>query len=269
MEDKVVVVTGGASGIGLGIVQHAILSGARGVVLADLNPDGKSIASGLGSNCIGVECDVADAASVDNLVQRSLSTFGTIDVFVNSAGVSEQALIAEMDPAAFDRTVRINLTGTFHGLRSAGPAIARCGGGSIVNLASVAGMGRSVPLAAAYCASKAGVIALTQAAAIEFRELNVRVNAICPGVTITPLVMGRGDAMRQQTERVSARQGRAATPSDIAAATAFLVSDAASLITGIALAVDGGRTARFDDQNQTQLDAWIKEFQGAYPTNAS
>jgi NAD(P)-dependent dehydrogenase (short-subunit alcohol dehydrogenase family) len=261
---KRVMVTGAASGIGLGVSRHFAERGAS-VMMADLHGDAaEQAASRIGGATRAAACDVRAAADVKAAVDAAVQAFGGLDVLVSCAGVAYSAPILDHDEDEFTRVMDVNLTGTFLGVKYGGAAIVAGGGGAIVNISSVAGMGRSRAFSSAYCASKAAVVALTQVAAIEMRDLNVRVNAVSPGMTDTPML---GDAARQRAQQgrraagmsIAESQGRMATPTDIAGAVAFLCSDEASLITGCVLPVDGGRTARLDFHLQDVLSQWVDD----------
>ncbi|MGH3644968.1 MAG: SDR family NAD(P)-dependent oxidoreductase [Mycobacterium sp.] len=243
---KVAIVTGAASGIGRA---SALLLAKRGasVVIGDLDEaGGKETASLIGDSALFVSTDVSDEDSFQDLVRSTLAEFGRLDIAHNNAAIYLTGEnIADTDKKTWDRVIAINLTGTFLGLRAEIPAMLKTGGGSIVNMSSVAGL-VAQPGQPGYVPSKHGVIGLTKAAAIEYSGQGIRVNAVLPGPTRTPmtqqLIDGDPEFLGQLTAAIPIQ--RLGEPDDIAEAVAWLASDAASFVTGVALPVDGGFTAQ-------------------------
>lgn len=239
-------VTGAASGIGLAVAQLAISHGAR---VAMLDYDGARLdqaCTALGSAALALTCDVTDTAAVDAAMARAVDWLGGVDAVVNSAGVDALGSIEKIDLAAWSRTLAVNLTGPMLVCRAALPHLRAGGGGSIVNIASAAGLS---PMAhrTAYCASKAGLIMFGKALALEVAEGHIRVNAVCPGAIDTPLFRTsyEGSPDPQTTlAGIRARYAmqRVAAPSEVADAVWYLSGPGATYITGAALAVDGGRS---------------------------
>jgi len=246
--DRVVAVTGGGSGIGLGIARRFAREGARVAVL-DLNGETAQAAAGEMEG-IGLQLDVADKPSVEAAVDQILETWGRIDVWVNNAGIFCACDIADApDLDEWERIVAVNLTGMFLCCQAvARPMIAQ-ESGIIVNISSIAGK-IGFPAEAGYCGTKAGVIGLTRSVAMELIGHGIRVNAICPGNILTPMLeeldarfclaegWEPGTFLRQSAERVPL--GYIGEPEDIAAVAAFLASDDASYIVGQAINPDGG-----------------------------
>jgi NAD(P)-dependent dehydrogenase (short-subunit alcohol dehydrogenase family) len=246
-DGAVAVVTGGASGIGEAVCERLAAEGAE-VWVADLDPvAAERTASALpAARPVGV--DVADPATVDAMVDAVICGSGRIDVLVNNAGVVLDASLWETSLDDWGHVLAVNLSGVFYGCRAALPHMIAARRGAIVNTASDAGL-VGWPRQAAYCASKGGVVQLTRAAALDAAPYGVRVNCVCPAFTDTPLV----DAwVLAQPDPAVAREaiareqplGRVGRPEEVAAAIAYLASDEAAFITGAALPVDGGVTAR-------------------------
>ena len=238
------VVTGGASGFGEGIVRRFIAEGAK-VAIADLDEaKAAALAAELGPNCIAVRADVADGASVDALFAAVTEAFGGVDIVVNNAGMgTTPAPLDTMDEARFDRLMGVNTKSVFHTARCAVPAMKAAKHGAILNIASTGGVSPR-PNLAWYNASKGWMIAATRAMAVELAPFGVRVNAINPVAGETPML---ATFMGEDTPEVRARFlasipiGRFSTPADIAAAAVYLCSQEASMVTGVAMEVDGGR----------------------------
>jgi NAD(P)-dependent dehydrogenase (short-subunit alcohol dehydrogenase family) len=253
LDDKGVLITGAASGIGRATALEAHAEGAR-LVLSDVDADrGEALAAeiaGDGGTASFVRADVADEGDVERLVAESVSALGRLDGAFNCAGVlGGLGTTADVEYAEWQRVLRVDLDGVFlctkHELR----VMAGQGGGSILNMASAAGL-IGWPGAGAYVAAKHGVVGLTKSAALEFAEQGVRVNAICPSYVLTPMVEKElfEDALGNDQELIAAARanhpiGRFAQPSEIAAASVWLLSDKASFVTGTAMSVDGGYTA--------------------------
>lgn len=238
---KNAVVTGAASGIGLAIARRIVAEGGR-VTAGDINDDGlDALAGELGDAVQTVRSDVTIEQDVAGLVGSCAERYGSLDAIFNVAGASRPALITDMTEADWDFTVDLCLKGVFFGIKHAARQMTAAGrGGAIVNIAS---LNSRVPMVfgAAYSAAKAGVASLTQTAAIELGDLGIRVTAVSPGLTATPLVtplLEMPAAREAFIERIPLR--RPARPEDIAAAALFLASDDASYITGANLFVDGG-----------------------------
>lgn len=242
---KFAVVTGAASGIGRAIAQRFVAEGGHAVA-GDLNIDGlASLALEQGERIVTARADVTAEAEVEALVGTCMERFGAVDAMFNVAGGSRPALLVDMSEEDWDFTVDLCLKSVFFGVKHAAQAMAGGPGGAIVNVAS---LNSRVPMVfgGAYSAAKAGVVSLTQTAAIELGDLGIRVTAVSPGLTDTPLVspmLGLPGAHDAFMERIPLR--RPAQPGDIAAAALFLASDDAAYITGTDLVVDGGweRTA--------------------------
>ena len=242
LDDKVVVVTGGASGIGGATVRRCLNEGAR-VVAADIQ-DAAAINDATDRTRLLVQrCDVSAAAEVDQLMRRTVAHFGRLDVLVCAAGISGgTAETTDYAEADFDRVIAIDLKGVFLCMRAAIPHMLRGGGGAVVNIASVMGL-VALPRTPAYSAAKAGVIQLTKVAALEYAGRNVRVNCICPGMIDTPMVQSIAPAAQQHflSRQALNRHG---TADEVATTAVFLASDASSFTTGAAWVVDGGYTAQ-------------------------
>ena len=225
---KVALVSGAASGIGAAVVARLTEEGAA-VVACDVTPiDG------------GVVCDVRDDRACAAAVAEALDRHGRLDVLANIAGVVAGNRIQDVTPDEWRRVLDVNLTGTFLLSQAALPSLLETSG-AIVNMASQAGI-RGTPYNAAYCASKGGVILLTKSMALELAKQGVRVNAVCPGSVRTPMLEGFTGGNEEALLGMGKIQpiGRLGTPSEVAEAIAWLCSDAASFVTGVALPVDGG-----------------------------
>jgi NAD(P)-dependent dehydrogenase (short-subunit alcohol dehydrogenase family) len=243
-QGKTIIVTGGASGIGEATVRLFASEGAN-VVIADLNPAGESFAQELrqqGQRAIFVKTDVSKAADAKQLIEATLHQYSRLDILHNNAGILVVGDVTTISEADWDRCIDINLKGVYLVSKYAIPAMRDSGGGVIINTASTAGIsgggGYSV-----YGASKAGIILLTQCMALDFAGNNIRVNAVCPGPTATPMIVPSAAEHQSTLERWSQELpiGRAGRPEDIAKAVAYLASDDASFVTGTAFVIDGGR----------------------------
>ena len=251
LEDKIALVTGAGSGIGRASSLVLAREGAK-VVVSDINAEGAeatlSAIKEMGGEGVFVHADVSKPEDVQALVASVIHTYGRLDCAYNNAGIEGymEGRLHEYPEDIWDRLIDINLKGVWLCLKYEIPRMLEQGGGAIVNTASAAGLVGSRRLAA-YVASKHGVVGLTKAAALEYARDGIRVNAVCPGIIDTPmmdrLIAGRQD---DYEATIPTRQpiGRLGTPEEIAESVAWLCSDAASLITGIALSVDGGFTAQ-------------------------
>jgi NAD(P)-dependent dehydrogenase (short-subunit alcohol dehydrogenase family) len=244
LAERVCVVTGGASGIGAAGARRFAAAGAR-VVVADRNFEGaRAVAAEIGGRSVAV--DVGDEASVQALVDETLAMHGRIDVFWANAGIAGvRAPCAEQPSEAWETVLRVNLTGVFFSFRAALAPMLEARRGALIATASVAGL-RASAGSPAYHVAKAGVIMLVQHVAMAYGKHGIRCNAICPGLTDTPILdpfaaqLGgdRQSLFDRQLPRIPAR--RVGQPEDIAEAALFLASDASSYVNGVAFPVDGG-----------------------------
>jgi NAD(P)-dependent dehydrogenase (short-subunit alcohol dehydrogenase family) len=239
---KVALVTGGASGIGSAIASAFAAKGAV-VGVIDINESvAKSKADELGSGAKSFVCDVSDPQSVEAVFAAAQAVFGRIDIVVNSAGVALLAPAEDLSLDAWDRTIDINLKGTFLVSQAAGRALIKAGkGGKIINMASQAGT-VAIDQHVAYCASKFGVIGLSKTLAAEWGKHGITVNTISPTVVLTDLGRKAWDGPRGEALKQRIPTGRFAFPEEIAAAAVFLASNGADMINGADLLVDGGYT---------------------------
>jgi NAD(P)-dependent dehydrogenase (short-subunit alcohol dehydrogenase family) len=246
LTDKVAIITGAASGIGEACALLFAKEGAR-VVVGDFDaPQGERVARqicGAGGSAVFQSVDVSSWSQVERLVETVTGTFGRADVLVNAAGVLLYGTVLETDEAAWNRVMDINLKGTFFCCRAVIPEMVRQGGGSIVNFSSTTGAHDACAHAVAYVASKGGVAALTRAISIDHARQGVRINAICPGPTDTPMLRKALTPEALVDFARSFPMGRLGSPREIAAAALFLASDESSFMTGSMLTVDGGQTA--------------------------
>jgi NAD(P)-dependent dehydrogenase (short-subunit alcohol dehydrogenase family) len=252
---KAAIVTGGASGIGAGIVEKFLAEGAR-VVIADIERDrGEELAAALGADAIFRLTDVSDPDQVGALVASAVETFGGLDVMVNNAGVSSRMHRSFLDDdlADFHRVMSVNVLGVMAGTRDAARQMATSGGGSIINMSSIGGIQAGGGVMT-YRASKAAVIQFTKSAAIELAYYDVRVNAIAPGNIPTPLLatttteksaeeLARFENAIREQMRADRPLKREGTPADIAEAALYLAGDRSRYVTGTVLPVDGGTVA--------------------------
>jgi NAD(P)-dependent dehydrogenase (short-subunit alcohol dehydrogenase family) len=244
-EGKTAIVTGAGSGIGLAVAQRLAREGAR-LIIGDWNSESLSEAApSIGTGVIAYRTDVSDASACGELVQAAVDATGQLDILCNIAGILDFAPLADLMPERWMRTISVNLGGTFHMSRAAMPHLVRQRG-CIVNMASAAGL-VGIPYNSAYTASKHGVVGLTRALALEFAGAGVRVNAVCPTGVKTPMVAapppGNVDWQAVMRSAPWLDGGEMCDPEDIADAVAFLASNEARRITGVAFPVDGGQTA--------------------------
>jgi NAD(P)-dependent dehydrogenase (short-subunit alcohol dehydrogenase family) len=243
LTNKVAVVTGGASGIGKAIAQAYHDKGAK-VVVVDLQLDmAKTQAASIGDDVLAFACDVSDMESVKSAVAAIAAAVGRIDILVNSAGIVALAPAEELTLEAWNKTIAVNLSGSFFMAQAVGKLMLAAGYGKIINLASQAG---SVALDqhVAYCTSKFGVIGLTKVLASEWAGRGVTVNCISPTVVLTDLGKKAWAGPKGDALKLLIPTGRFAIPEEIAAAAVCLASDGADMINGADLLIDGGYTIR-------------------------
>jgi 3alpha(or 20beta)-hydroxysteroid dehydrogenase len=245
LEGKVALVTGAARGLGASIGRQLHAAGAR-VLLGDVrDEEGRALAAALGERADYVHLDVASEQDWSAAVAAAQARFAQLNVLVNNAGIYRTAATLEQSSDEYLQIVRINQLGVFLGMRACIPALRAAGGGSIVNIASTAGI-EGVPLALAYTASKHAVVGMTKAAALEFGAQGIRVNVVCPGAMLTPLLAESYHvtlAALGAAPFANAPLGRMADPAEIAPTVVFLASDDSSYTTGSEFVVDGGLTA--------------------------
>ena len=242
LQDRVAVVTGGGSGIGLASARRLAAEGAK-VVIGDLNPDaGKAAADEVGG--LFVPCDVTSEADVENLFKAAFDAFGSVDVAFNNAGISppDDDSILETGIEAWRRVQEVNVTSVYYCCKHAIPYMRRQGKGSIINTASFVALMGAATSQISYTASKGAVLSMSRELGVQFAREGIRVNALCPGPVNTPLLqeLFAKDPERAQRRLVHVPLGRFAEPEEIAAAVAFLASDDSSFITASTFLVDGG-----------------------------
>jgi len=257
LEGKVALITGAGAGIGQAIALRFAKEGAK-VMIADCNrspyASGEATVKMLkeeGGEASFVFADVSKAADAENMVKATIETYEKIDILVNNAGIWMCKPMTEVSEEEWDTLMSINMKGVFLVSKYAVPKMAMRGGGAIINLSSMAGY-VGAALATVYCASKGGVLLLTKAMAAELRPLNIRVNALNPGIIDDGMgqqllkeyeAYGLAFGIPNLADRIIEMQGRLGTPEDVANAALFLASDEAAFITGHGLSVDGGAVA--------------------------
>jgi 3-oxoacyl-[acyl-carrier protein] reductase len=240
---KTAIVTGGASGFGAGIVRKFAAEGAR-VLIVDINADGAAaMAEEVGNGALSIACNVGDGASVAAMAAYAIKEFGQVDILVNNAGITHLPKpMEDVTEDEFDRVFAVNCKSVYLTARELVPHM-KAHGGAILNVASTAGLSPR-PRLNWYNASKGWMITATKTMAVELAPLRLRVNAICPVAGETPLL---SSFMGEDTPEMRAKflstipLGRFSTPEDMGNAACFLCSDEASMITGVAMEVDGGR----------------------------
>lgn len=250
LEDKVILITGGGSGIGAATAEICAREGAR-LAVADFNEtNGQKVADSInvgGGNAIFVRSDVSQEADVEAMVAETIRSLGSLDGAFNNAGIGGSLDgLTEMSADNWERVLAVNLTGVWLCMKHEIPRMTEAGGGSIVNTASIAGL-VGTQLSIAYSASKFGVVGMTRSAAKGYGLQGVRVNAVCPGVIETPLATEQSPLFDdpELREVVTARHalGRYGQPGEVGEMVAWLLSDAASFVSGAAMPVDAGYVA--------------------------
>lgn len=247
LENKVAIVTGAGSGIGRACALALIREGARVVLVGRRQDRIEEVACEAGAGTVAVAADVSKRTDIERLIERTVNTFGGVNVLVNNAGILHPGNVEQITEQQWDETFNTNVRGLWQLSRAVLPHLRKAGGGSIINMASVLGI-NGARLRAAYSASKGAVILLTKCMAIDHGQERIRVNAICPSFVETELTAAYlkktpdPDAVRR--ERINAHpMGRLGQPEDMAGLTVYLASDESSWVTGAVFPVDGGYLA--------------------------
>ncbi len=245
MSGKVAIVAGASQGIGAVTAEAFARAGAAVVVAARREQKLADVVERIraaGGEALAVPTDVGDAASMENLVRRTVREYGRLDAaFNNATDGPRPAPLADIDVEDFDRGIRTNIRGTFLGMKYQITAMLRTGGGAIVNMASVAGA-RGTSLLSTYTAAKAGIIGLTKAAALEYADHGIRINVVAPGPILTDGLAGAPEEARQRAAE-STPMRRIGQAGEVADAVLWLCSDQSAFITGVMLPIDGGQLA--------------------------
>jgi meso-butanediol dehydrogenase/(S,S)-butanediol dehydrogenase/diacetyl reductase len=250
LEGKVVLITGGGTGIGTAIAERFVAEGAKICISGRrqemLDKVARSLLAGTVATCPG---DVTKYEDVERMVKTALTFGGRLDVVVNNAGIDPGGTVTDVDVELWRQVIEINLTGPFLVMKAAIPHMIRGGGGSIINISSLGGL-RCLPGMAAYCSSKAALIMLTKQAALDYGPFKVRCNAVCPGATRTAMLESAlsplAQALSTDVDGVFARISsnvplrRVAAPDEISGICSYLASDDSSFMTGSVLLIDGG-----------------------------
>lgn len=242
--DQVAIVTGGASGIGKAVAELYLEKGAK-VAVFDLKDDVKDVAKKLSAeNAIGVQCDVTNNESMDRAIQTVREYFGKIDILVNCAGIALLDDAENISDAYWQKTIDLNLTGSFKMCQKVGSIMIEQGnGGNIINLASQAAL-IALDNHVAYAASKAGILGMTKVLAYEWAQFDIKVNAISPTVILTELGKKAWAGEKGEKAKKEIPLGRFGYPEEVAAIALFLACDATNFITGENIVVDGGNTIK-------------------------
>ena len=246
LKDKVAIVTGAASGFGAEIARLYAREGAK-VVIADLNESGaQKVAGEIGAAAVALKCDVSKRADIDQVVSTALQKFGKIDIVVNNAGYTHKNQpLLNVDEATFDRCYDVNVKAIYHMVMAVVPHMRSRKSGCMINVGSTAGI-RPRPGLTWYNSSKGAANLLSKSLAVELAPDNIRVNVICPVMGDTGMLgdfMGIPDTPENRAKFIATiPMGRLSVPADIANAALFLAQDESSMITGVELPVDGGRT---------------------------
>jgi NAD(P)-dependent dehydrogenase (short-subunit alcohol dehydrogenase family) len=247
LANKVALITGAGSGMGKSAALIFAAEGAKVAAVDVAEAQVKETVTEIakrGGDAIAIRADVSKSEDVKRMIDDTVAKFGGLNIMYNNAGIEgESNFMSNMTEDQFDRVIAINLRGVFLGMKYALPQLIKAGGGSIINQASIAGM-VAVRGGAAYSASKAGVIALTRVAALEYGRYNIRVNAICPGAIETPMAqrIRQGQPPNPKAIQRISVLGRMAEPEEIAKVALFLASDDSSFATGAPFVIDGGWT---------------------------
>jgi NAD(P)-dependent dehydrogenase (short-subunit alcohol dehydrogenase family) len=252
LKNKVALITGGGAGLGAAVAARFIADGAKVCISGRRKEVLEETAKAIGSNNITV-CpgDVSNQEDVKRMVDTTVKFGGKLDVLLNNAGINLPGPVADLDPQTWQKVIGINLTGPFLTMKEAIPHMLKAGAGSIINIASMGGM-RCLPGMPAYCASKGGLIMLTQQTALDYGKYNIRCNAVCPGGIKTEMVLNTfcesGRMVNIEPEAfitqiaASSPLRRFADPSEISGLCSFLASDDSLFMTGSAITIDGGAT---------------------------
>jgi NAD(P)-dependent dehydrogenase (short-subunit alcohol dehydrogenase family) len=252
LQDQVILVTGGSSGLGATAALLLAEEGAKVAIAARRRDKGEEVLRQIevaGGEALFVQADVMRRADIEAMTAQTIERFGRLDGAVNNAGITGPTMtpIADIDEEGWDAALNTNLKGVWLCMKYQIPAMLKQGKGSIVNMSSIYGLRGSDLGAAAYCASKFGVIGLTKTAAIDYADKGIRVNAVCPGFThsemVDPYVEDEPELMKAAVSRHSA-MNRLGESSEVAEVIAWLLSDTASFVSGAALPVGGGDTTR-------------------------
>lgn len=250
LEGKIALITGGGTGIGAAVAGRFVAEGASVCITGRrqemLDQVARSLPADKVVTCAG---DVSNPADAERMVATVVEFGGKLDILVNNAGMSSHGSITDLDLADWQRAIGVNLTGPFILMKASIPHMLKTGGGSIINVASLAGL-RCIPGGSAYCSSKAGLIMLTQQAALDYGPFNVRCNVICPGAVQTPMLEGAMNDLKNAIKSdlkgaftnftMNSPLRRAAVPDEIAGVCVFLASEDSSFMTGAVLVADGG-----------------------------
>jgi NAD(P)-dependent dehydrogenase (short-subunit alcohol dehydrogenase family) len=242
LDGKVAVITGAGSGMAKAAAEVFVREGAK-VLAADISGAEKDTAAGLGERVVPFHVDVTTEADVEAMFAAALDAFGRVDAVLNVAGIASAGAVHEITLEDYERIMAVDLRGVMLGTKHGIKAMLPTGGGVILNWSSIGGMNGSRMPTSVYSMAKAGVIALTKAAAVEYGDQGIRANAICPGFIETPMSGGKGAAERFPALVGGSALKRGGQPEEVAEVASFLASDRASYVTGAIIPIDGGVTA--------------------------